>query len=161
MAATADGGGYWLVGADGGVYAFGTAHLPGIGGGASRWPADGGASTPATTAATAPTPGSSTGPSTAAGFTEPCDTAGTDTDNGYPEHAFNFDVATAGPGPPGGRGAPTVVLTRTTDTGVGPCVNVRAAIANDAATPPPPSRSTPTAGRRAGGASPSTPRCRW
>jgi N-acetylmuramoyl-L-alanine amidase len=64
------------------------------------------------------------------GFTEPCDTAGTETASGYPEHAFNFDVATRLVALLQAGGA-TVVLTRSTDTGVGPCVNVRAAIGND------------------------------
>jgi N-acetylmuramoyl-L-alanine amidase len=65
------------------------------------------------------------------GFTEPCDTAGTETASGYPEHAFNFDVATRLAALLQAGGA-TVVLTRPTDTGVGPCVNARAAIGNDA-----------------------------
>jgi N-acetylmuramoyl-L-alanine amidase len=64
------------------------------------------------------------------GFTEPCDTAGTTTASGYTEHAFNFDVALRLAALLEAGGA-TVVLTRTTDTGVGPCVNVRAAIGND------------------------------
>jgi N-acetylmuramoyl-L-alanine amidase len=64
------------------------------------------------------------------GFSEPCDTAGASTDAGYPEHAFNFDVAERAQALLVGEGA-TVVLTRTTDTGVGPCVNVRAAVGND------------------------------
>ncbi len=129
MAATADGGGYWLVGADGGVYAFGEARYQGSvavaplagltvvidpghdgGNGASpqvvNRPIDGG------------------------GFTEPCDTTGTETDNGYTEHAFNFDVALAARALLQAQGA-QVVLTRPTDTGVGPCVNVRAAIADE------------------------------
>ena len=65
------------------------------------------------------------------GFTEPCDTTGTETDNGYTEHAFNFDVALRAQALLAGRRGRRVVLTRSTDTGVGPCVNVRAAIAND------------------------------
>jgi N-acetylmuramoyl-L-alanine amidase len=63
------------------------------------------------------------------GFTEPCDTAGTSTDAGYPEHAFNFDVALRLAALLGAQGA-RVVMTRATDTGVGPCVNRRAAIEN-------------------------------
>ena len=62
-------------------------------------------------------------------FTEPCDTAGTTDLDGYPEHAFNFDVATRLATLLTAGGA-TVVLTRSTDTGVGPCVDVRAAIGN-------------------------------
>ena len=65
------------------------------------------------------------------GFTEPCDTAGTSTAAGYTEHAFNFDVAVRLAAVLRAGGA-TVVLTRTDDTGVGPCVNVRAAIGNAA-----------------------------
>ncbi|MGA2519799.1 MAG: N-acetylmuramoyl-L-alanine amidase, partial [Acidimicrobiales bacterium] len=64
------------------------------------------------------------------GFTEPCDTAGTSTDSGYPEHAFNFAVAVQAQALLQAAGA-DVVLTRTGDDGVGPCVNERAAIAND------------------------------
>ena len=64
------------------------------------------------------------------GFTESCDTAGTTTASGYTEHAFNFDVALRLASLLQAGGA-TVVLTRYTDTGVGPCVNVRAAIGND------------------------------
>jgi N-acetylmuramoyl-L-alanine amidase len=62
---------------------------------------------------------------------ETCDTVGASTDAGYPEHAFNFDVATRLAAVLRSRGA-TVVLTRPNDTGVGPCVNVRAAIGNRA-----------------------------
>jgi N-acetylmuramoyl-L-alanine amidase len=65
------------------------------------------------------------------GITEPCDTAGTSTADGYTEHAFNFDVATRLASLLEAEGA-TVVLTRTTDDGVGPCVDVRAAIGNHA-----------------------------
>src|SRR5664280_1944799 len=65
------------------------------------------------------------------GFTETCDTAGTQTAGGYTEHAFNFDVATRLDALLTSEGA-TVVMTRATDNGVGPCVNTRAAIGNDA-----------------------------
>jgi N-acetylmuramoyl-L-alanine amidase len=65
------------------------------------------------------------------GFLEACDTAGTTTADGYTEHAFNFDMATRAAALLRAEGA-TVVLTRTTDTGVGPCVNQRAAIGNNA-----------------------------
>jgi N-acetylmuramoyl-L-alanine amidase len=65
------------------------------------------------------------------GLIEPCDTAGTDDVNGYPEHAFNFDVAVRLAAVLEAGGA-TVVLTRTDDTGVGPCVDTRAAIGNAA-----------------------------
>ncbi len=67
----------------------------------------------------------------AGGYTKECDTAGTETDAGYPEHAFTFDVANRVAALLRARGA-TVILTRTTDTGVGPCVDQRAAAGNDA-----------------------------
>jgi N-acetylmuramoyl-L-alanine amidase len=58
------------------------------------------------------------------GGTKPCNTTGTATDAGYPEHAFTFDVA--------GRVAQLleadgvrVVMTRNDDDGVGPCVDER------------------------------------
>lgn len=58
------------------------------------------------------------------GGVKPCNTTGTATDAGYPEHAFAFDVA--------GRVAQLltaagtrVVLTRADDDGVGPCVDER------------------------------------
>lgn len=63
------------------------------------------------------------------GQTKACDTVGTTTAGGYTEHAFNFDMATRLAAELHRRGA-TVVLTRTNDTGVGPCVNERAAIGN-------------------------------
>ena len=62
---------------------------------------------------------------------EPCDTTGTATDSGFTEAQFNFDVATALAADLESEGA-TVVLTRTDNNGVGPCVTTRAAILNDA-----------------------------
>ena len=67
----------------------------------------------------------------AGGFEKACDTAGTETDNGYPEYAFTLDVADRAAVLLRHEGA-RVILTRTTSTGVGPCVNVRAAVGNDA-----------------------------
>lgn len=67
----------------------------------------------------------------AGGFEKPCNTTGTATDEGYPEHAFTVDVALRTAELLRQQGI-TVVLTRTDDTGVGPCVDARAAIANDA-----------------------------
>jgi N-acetylmuramoyl-L-alanine amidase len=61
---------------------------------------------------------------------ETCDTTGAETDAGYTEALFNWRVAlylTAGLRAAGA----TVVLTRTSDTGVGPCVTERAAIGNE------------------------------
>jgi N-acetylmuramoyl-L-alanine amidase len=65
------------------------------------------------------------------GITEPCDTVGTETASGYPEHAFTFDVALRLEAILAAEGA-TVVMTRDTDDGVGPCVDTRAAIGNAA-----------------------------
>jgi N-acetylmuramoyl-L-alanine amidase len=60
-----------------------------------------------------------------------CDTTGTQTNAGYPESAFTFDVATRLAALLRARGA-TVVLTRADDRGVGPCITERAAIGNRA-----------------------------
>ncbi|OLT07074.1 N-acetylmuramoyl-L-alanine amidase [Pseudonocardia sp. CNS-004] len=53
-----------------------------------------------------------------------CNTTGTSTDAGYPEHAFAFDVATRVAARLEASGI-RVVLTRTDDDGVGPCVDER------------------------------------
>lgn len=58
------------------------------------------------------------------GGTKACNTTGTATDAGYPEHAFTFDVARRVAQRLTARGV-RVVLTRDSDTGVGPCVDVR------------------------------------
>jgi N-acetylmuramoyl-L-alanine amidase len=55
---------------------------------------------------------------------KPCNKVGTHTNSGYTEHAFTFDVALRAKHGLESLGA-TVYLTRTTDTGVGPCINVR------------------------------------
>ncbi len=60
-----------------------------------------------------------------------CDTTGTSTNAGYTESAFNFDVATRLAALLKGAGA-KVVMTRSDNTSVGPCVDKRAAIGNDA-----------------------------
>ena len=70
-------------------------------------------------------------PVPAGGFTKPCNTTGTATDEGYPEHAFNFDVSLRAADLLRREGV-TVALTRPDDSGVGPCVDARAAVANDA-----------------------------
>jgi N-acetylmuramoyl-L-alanine amidase len=62
---------------------------------------------------------------------ETCDTTGTETDSGYTEALFNWNVATRVVAGLRAMGA-TVVLTRTSNSGVGPCVTQRAAIGNDA-----------------------------
>jgi N-acetylmuramoyl-L-alanine amidase len=64
--------------------------------------------------------------------TKACDTTGTETDDGYAESAFTFDVALRARDLLEGMGV-TVVLTRTDDDGVGPCIDERAAIGNRAA----------------------------
>ncbi len=63
--------------------------------------------------------------------TETCDTTGTQTDGGYAEALFNWRVALYLTAVLRAEGA-TVVLTRTSNTGIGPCVTQRAAIGNDA-----------------------------
>jgi len=128
MAATADGGGYWLVGADGGVFALGDAVFRGS---VSVLPLAGLTVVidPGHDGGNGASPGIIDQPIDGGGLTEPCDTTGTETDNGYTEHAFNFDVALRAQSLLQAEGA-DVVLTRPTDTGVGPCVNQRAAIAN-------------------------------
>lgn len=55
---------------------------------------------------------------------KPCNTVGTSTRSGYPEHRFNFSVARRVKARLEALGA-TVVMTRYTDDGVGPCVDVR------------------------------------
>jgi N-acetylmuramoyl-L-alanine amidase len=62
---------------------------------------------------------------------EACDTAGTQTDSGYTEALFNFHVASHLRDSLIAAGA-TVVMTRKTNNGVGPCVNHRAEIINAA-----------------------------
>ena len=60
---------------------------------------------------------------------ETCDTTGTETDTGYTEALFNFRVAMFLRADLLRDGA-QVVMTRTTNHGVGPCVNRRAQIIN-------------------------------
>ena len=62
---------------------------------------------------------------------EACDTTGTTTDAGYTEAQFNFNVATYLRADLRRDGA-RVVMTRTSNDGVGPCVNTRSAIINNA-----------------------------
>src|SRR5689334_15773583 len=63
--------------------------------------------------------------------TEACDTAGTQTADGYPESLFTWRVGLELTADLRAEGA-SVVLTRTSDTGVGPCITQRAAIGNEA-----------------------------
>jgi N-acetylmuramoyl-L-alanine amidase len=65
------------------------------------------------------------------GVYKACDTVGTSTPGGYPEHAFTWDVATRTAAILRSEGA-TVILTRSSDSGIGPCVPTRAQIGNDA-----------------------------
>ena len=58
------------------------------------------------------------------GGTKPCNSTGTATDAGYPEHTFNFDVAQRTQRLLEAAGV-RVLLTRPDDNGVGPCVDVR------------------------------------
>ncbi|MBS1889533.1 MAG: N-acetylmuramoyl-L-alanine amidase [Actinobacteria bacterium] len=64
---------------------------------------------------------------------EACDTTGTATDGGYTEAQFNFNVATYLRADLVAEGA-KVVMTRTTNHGVGPCIDRRAEILNKAGT---------------------------
>lgn len=70
-----------------------------------------------------------------AGFGEykACDTTGTETNSSpaYPEHAFNWDVSLRVRSLLQAQGV-TVIMTRSSDGGVGPCVDERAAIGNRA-----------------------------
>jgi N-acetylmuramoyl-L-alanine amidase len=60
---------------------------------------------------------------------EDCDTTGTATDSGYTEARFNFQVAGYLRADLISDGA-RVVMTRTSNNGIGPCVDTRAAIIN-------------------------------
>ncbi len=60
-----------------------------------------------------------------------CDTTGTQTASGYPEHAYTLDVALRLRDLLSAAGA-NVVMVRTDDTSWGPCIDERAAIGNRA-----------------------------
>jgi N-acetylmuramoyl-L-alanine amidase len=62
---------------------------------------------------------------------EDCDTTGTEAADGYTEAEYNFTVASDLRADLHAAGA-TVVMTRNSNTGVGPCVNERAEILNNA-----------------------------
>jgi N-acetylmuramoyl-L-alanine amidase len=62
---------------------------------------------------------------------EDCDTTGTSTNAGYSEALFNYMVSSYLVADLRAQGA-TVVVTRSTNSGVGPCVNTRASIINAA-----------------------------
>nr|WP_319435805.1 Rv3717 family N-acetylmuramoyl-L-alanine amidase [Mycobacterium sp. RTGN5] len=63
------------------------------------------------------------------GGTKDCQTTGTSTNDGYPEHAFNWDVTLRVRDELEQRGV-KVQLSRPDDNSVGPCVDQRAAEAN-------------------------------
>jgi N-acetylmuramoyl-L-alanine amidase len=155
MAATPSGDGYWLVARDGGIFTYGDARYFGsLGGTALPDPVVGLAVTPSgggywLAVGSEPLAGEVVGidpghnglnysapsvidaPVFNGTGTEPCDTTGTATDSGYTEAQFNFNVATDLQADLQVEGA-TVVLTRSNNAGVGPCVTTRAAILNDA-----------------------------
>jgi N-acetylmuramoyl-L-alanine amidase len=58
-----------------------------------------------------------------------CDTTGTETNAGYPEHAYTWDVAQRTAQALRAHGV-RVIFTRPDDNGVGPCVDRRAEIGN-------------------------------
>ena len=58
-----------------------------------------------------------------------CDTTGTQTNSRYSEHAFNWDVSKRVRAILQSHGV-TVIITRSSDNGVGPCVDARARIGN-------------------------------
>lgn len=63
---------------------------------------------------------------------KPCDTTGTETDDGYSEHEFNFDVASRMIKLLETKDA-KVISTRNSDEGVGPCLTKRASLGNNSA----------------------------
>jgi N-acetylmuramoyl-L-alanine amidase len=149
-------GGYWLVASDGGIFTYGSAeYLGSLGGTTLSAPVVGMAASPTTNGywlvlgSPAPLagkvvgidpghnglnysdPGSINQPVFNGTGYEPCDSTGTATDSGYTEAQFNFNVGTYLQADLVSEGA-TVVVTRTNNDGVGPCVTTRAAILNDA-----------------------------
>jgi N-acetylmuramoyl-L-alanine amidase len=63
------------------------------------------------------------------GHLKACDTTGTQAHGGYSEHAFSWDVSQRVATILRSRGV-TVIMTRSSDNGVGPCVDQRARIGN-------------------------------
>jgi N-acetylmuramoyl-L-alanine amidase len=63
------------------------------------------------------------------GGTKPCQTSGAATNDGYPEHAFTWDVVQQISGSLNQMGIRTQ-LSRDNDNSVGPCIDQRAALAN-------------------------------
>ena len=66
---------------------------------------------------------------TGRGGTKECQTSGTTTDDGYPEHTFNWDTTLRIRQALTALGVRTA-MSRGDDTGLGPCVDERAALAN-------------------------------
>ena len=156
LAAAAGGNGYWLVASDGGVFTYGDATYQGSLGG-TPLPASvvGMATTPSgggywlVLGSAEPLLGKVVGidpghnglnysapqiinqPIFNGTGTEACDTTGTATDSGYSEAQYNFNVATFLQADLEAEGA-TVVMTRTNNDGVGPCVTTRAQIIDNA-----------------------------
>ena len=64
------------------------------------------------------------------GQRKPCNATGTETNDGYTESLFNWKVAEHLKAELEAKGI-TVVMTRSSNDGVGPCVNQRAAIGNE------------------------------
>jgi N-acetylmuramoyl-L-alanine amidase len=154
MAATPDGGGYWLVASDGGVFSFGNAAFEGSAAGtrlaqpvigvvgfprgSGYWMVEGASLAgkvvtidPGHNGGNGSDPAYINAPIFNGRTEEACDTAGSATDSGYTEAQFNFNVAQYLAADLRAQGA-TVVLTRDSNTGVGPCVTQRAAIGNNA-----------------------------
>jgi N-acetylmuramoyl-L-alanine amidase len=134
VVATPSGGGYWIVLANGQVRSFGDAtNLPTVALVASAFSFVGEIITvdPGHNGGNAFDPAYINQPVWNGREYEACDTTGTATDAGYTEAAFNFDVASRLAAVLRSFGA-AVVMTRANNTGVGPCVNVRAAIGNAA-----------------------------
>jgi N-acetylmuramoyl-L-alanine amidase len=155
MASSPDGNGYWLVGSDGGVFSFGDAPFKGSAAGQSLlqpvvsmvrtpsgsgyWMAEGLKGLVGKVVVIDPGHNGGNGADPAyidqlvwnGREEEACDTTGTETASGYTEAEFNFNVAQYLAADLEAQGA-TVVLTRNSNTGVGPCVTERAAIGNQA-----------------------------
>jgi len=66
---------------------------------------------------------------TGRGGTKDCQTSGTSTDDGYPEHTFTWDTTLRIRAELNALGVRTA-MSRGNDTGLGPCVDERAAMAN-------------------------------
>ena len=134
MVATGDGGGYWIVLGNGQVRAFGDASpivAPPVQTAGYSLVGEVVGIDPGHNGGNGGDPGYIGQPVWNGRTSEPCDTTGTETDSGYTEAAFNFDVATRLQALLQSFGA-TVVMTRTSNSGVGPCVDQRAATLNHA-----------------------------